>query len=171
MISIVHSQELQEHLETHIHDGTTVAASLFEGGRLAYPERKRLEYELNFVEPYTLDLEARVIVGLPKPIAACVRYLARVATENHRGHDETLDLLWDAHSSWGGTDPSLDRLAAALVAIADQSKSEKNELVERAALALVAYLHSQGFPPNERGLEELWDGAPPACVGLGMVDL
>jgi len=170
-ISVRHSPQLQHHLETYDVDGATVASVLFEGGRLAYPERKRLEHELSYVEPYTLELECRVICGLPKPIAASIRYLARLATEKHRDHDPTLDLLWEAHSAWDGSEPSIDRLVAALVAIEDAAGSTGNELTVRAALVLVGYLHTQGLPPTVDGLEELWDGAAPACVGLCLVDL
>jgi hypothetical protein len=172
MLTVRTNTELLNHLTEFVHDGATVSSLLFEGGRLSYPGRKEIEYQLGYVEPYTLELEARVIEGLPKKMEAAIRFLA--AESDHlllSGDDATLELLWKAHSSWTGG-ISLDRLVAALVVVsyAIDGRTLSSD-VERAAEMLVRGLHSLGFPPNEAGLEELFDGAPPACVGLGMVEL
>ena len=37
-----------------------------------------------------------------------------------------------------------------------------------AAMAFACWID---FPPSSDALEELFDGAPPACIGLGMVDI
>lgn len=169
MISVRTNPELRKHLETFEVDGATVDSLLFEGGRLSYPGRKEIEYQLGYVEPYTLDLEARVIEGIAPKMAAAIRVLA----DGAKGmvFDPTLELLWAAHSSWRGG-ISLDRLVAALVMVefALDGRTLDPDL-ERAAEILVKGLHTIGFPPTEAGLEELFDGAPPACVGLGLVDL
>jgi hypothetical protein len=35
----------------------------------------------------------------------------------------------------------------------------------------VTGLQAEGFPPSSSALEEICDGAVPACVGLGLVDI
>lgn len=172
MITVRTNVELMQHLSTFVHDGATVDSLLFEGGRLSYPGRKEIEYQLGYVEPYTLELEARVIEGLPKKLAAAIRILSAAASQLALD-DPTLELLWKAHGSWSGG-ISLDRFVAALVVVeyaTDDRNCTVNEDVVMAAEALIIGLHSLGFPPTELGLEELFDGAPPACVGLGLVEL
>jgi hypothetical protein len=171
MITVRTNKELLEHLRTHQIDGGTVEALLFEGGRLSYPGRKEIEYQLGYTEPYTLDFEARVIEGISPRLASVIRFLADHATAG--ASDPTLELLWQAHASWR-EGISLDRLVAALVCVEmarDDRAALFNDDVINAAEMLVRGLHSIGFPPTELGLEELFDGAPPACVGLGLVDL
>jgi hypothetical protein len=89
--------------------------------------------------------------------------------------DPTLELLWGAHGAWARRGISLDRLVAALVAVEmlrpKDSFSAMEKILEEASVILVTGLHQLGFPPTHEGLEELFDGAPPACVGLGLVDL
>lgn len=173
MISVRTKPELVEHLSNFLFDGATVGSLLFDGGRLAYPGRKEIEYQLGYTEPYTLELEARVLEGISPKMAACIRFLADEATSNLTGTDPTLELLWKAHSSWRAG-ISLDRLVAALVMVeyaTDDRSVLMSEDVVRAAELMIKGLHTVGFPPNEAGLEELFDGAPPACVGLGLVDL
>ena len=181
MIRVHHSDALMLHLETFEDDGATVASLLFDGGRLSYPERQHMEYQLGFSEPYTLYHEARVMTGMgPQWNAAC-RFLARLATRKSAGHDPTLDLLWTAHDAFShlsnpAEDPALDRLIAALVTIHDARKLERRDgtgagTLVRAGEILIRGLHSQGFPPSSAALEELCDGAMPACVGLGMIDI
>jgi hypothetical protein len=172
MIVIRTNTELLDHLRSFVHDGATVDSLLFEGGRLAYPGRREIEYQLGYVEPYTLELEARVIEGLPKKVSSAIRVLADAARALAMS-EPTLDLLWAAHSSWR-EGVSLDRLVAALVMVeyaTDDRSWIVDEDVQRAAEILIRGLHSTGFPPTDEGLEELFDGAPPACVGLGLVDL
>jgi hypothetical protein len=41
----------------------------------------------------------------------------------------------------------------------------------RACEVLIMGLQREGFPPSGDSLEELCDGAVPACVGLGIVDI
>ncbi len=176
MIAVRKSQELFNHLMDWHVDEATVGTVLFDnGGRLSYPGRKELEYQLSMEEPYTLDLESRTIDGLPPKVNAAIRFLAREATHLVFGEDDTLDLLWEAHSAYHRRPtegPSLDRLVAALVMV--QKALEQTEVdvnVAEACVVLISGLHAAGFPPTEEGLEELFDGAPPACVGLGLVEL
>lgn len=174
MIAIRTSLVLLEHLRSHELDGATVASALFDGGRLSYPGRKDIEHQLGYTEPYTLELEARVIEGMPPRTVASVRYLAYIATEAHRGFDLTLDLLWGTHHAYHNRKegPSLDRLVAALVAIEDLRLHDiSDEAASVAASRVILHLHTIGLPPTKEGLEELFDGADPACVGLGMVQL
>lgn len=172
MVTVRTNLELLEHLKSFTQDGATVESLLFEGGRLSYPGRKEIEYQLGYVEPYTLELEARVLEGLSPRVAAAIRILADEA-QGLAMIDPTLELLWAAHGAWRGG-ISLDRLVAALVMV-EYATDDRSVLfsddVTRAAELLVQGLHSMGFPPNQHSLEELFDGAAPACVGLGLVDL
>lgn len=185
-LSVRHSANLQRHLETFEHDGATVASVLFEGGRLAYPGRKDIEYELGSPEPYTLEHESRVIDGLPLPVQAAVRVLSKTLRRwlQLSGElDPTLELLWSSHEAYiggpdrGGGEISVDRLVAALTMV--QSLAERQPqpadtfvmALEDAAVALIRGLEALGFFPSSESLEELFDGAPPACVGLGMIDI
>lgn len=176
MIVVRPNLKLMEHLRTFEYDGATVDSLLFEGGRLAYPGRKEIEHKLGYIEPYTLELEARVIEGLPKKMSAAIRLLSREAVstpgplaEDHL--DPTLELLWMAHGAWND-EVSLDRLVAALVMVEYATRvGPLDPNVEMAAEVLVRGLHALGFPPTHEGLEELFDGAPPACIGLGLVEL
>ncbi len=182
MIVVRPNQKLMEHLRTYEYDGATVDSLLFEGGRLAYPGRKEIEHQLGYIEPYTLELEARVIEGLSPKMVAAIRLLSREAmcipgplkVWSHDDADPTLELLWMAHGSWDGA-PSFDRLVAALVMIEYTLEAGPqgtfDPMIEMAAEVLVRGLHKLGFPPTHEGLEELFDGAPPACVGLGLVEL
>jgi hypothetical protein len=173
MLTVRTNNELLNHLQAFDHDGATVDSLLFEGGRLSYPGRKEIEYQLGYVEPYTLDLEARVIEGMSKKMAASIRLLSREAMSRRwfKDLDPTLELLWMAHGAWHDG-VSLDRLVAALVMV-DYAMNERtfDSDIEKACEVLVQGMYSLGFPPTEAGLEELFDGAPPACVGLGLVEL
>lgn len=173
MIEVVMCPVLFEHLRTWEHDSTTVEAALFHDGRLLYPGRWDVEDHLGAQDPYTLAHEARVLVGLGARPSAAVRLLAREATERHAHEDPTLELLWLSHGSAGGLrGTSLDRLVAALVAINELTLGLWwDEAAVMAAQVLVADLHGLGFPPTREGLEELFDGAEPACVGLDLVEL
>lgn len=180
-VSVRTNPKLLEHLRQWEHDGATVDSLLFEGGRLSYPGRKEIEYQLGYTEPYTIELEARIVEGISPRFAAAVRMLAN-NVKLCEELDPTLELLWSAHSSWSANGISLDRLVAALVMIQIMQDGERdnhlsaieacqNVDLNRAAVILVKGLHSFGLPPTQLGLEELFDGAPPACVGLGLVDL
>lgn len=173
MIAVRTNPSLLEHLSTFEVDGATVDSLLFEGGRLSYPGRKEIEYELGYADPYTLQLEARVVEGLTKPMRAAIRLLSREAISRRwfKELDPTLELLWMSHGAWHDG-VSLDRLVSALVMV-DYAMNERtfDEDIERACEVLVRGLHSCGFPPDRESLEELFDGAPPACVGLGLVEL
>lgn len=171
-LTVKHNPKLAEHLSTYEVDGATVESVLFEGGRLAYPGRKEIEYHLGYEEPYTLALEARVIEGLSPRLATVIRFLADEAKELAMD-DPTLELLWKSHSSWRDG-ISLDRLVAALVMVqyaTDDRSAVMSDDVIKSAEMLVRGLHTIGFPPSGDALEELFDGAPPACVGLGLVEL
>lgn len=168
--------ELLEHLRSFQQDGATVESLLFEGGRLSYPGRREIEYQLGYVEPYTLELEARVIEGLPPRMIAAIRVLAQFARTIPNDDwsteiDPTLELLWLSHEAWDRNGISLDRLVAALVGVNFAMNNKQDDVIEDAAAILVRGMHSLGFPPTHEGLEELFDGAPPAAVGLGLVDL
>lgn len=188
MISVRHSPKLQQHLETFQHDGATVASSLFDGDRLSYPGRREIEYETGEPEPYTLWHESRVIDGLPENVQAAVRVLSKTLRrwlQLSGDLDPTLELLWASHEAYiagptrGGGEISLDRLVAALAMVQalhdrDPSLDQVDDFVvalEDAALLLVTGLEAWGFFPSSEALEELFDGAPPACVGLGLVDI
>jgi hypothetical protein len=182
MIRVHSSPALLRHLQTYEVDGTTVEDSLFIGGRLSYPGRQDIEYQLADTDPYTIMHEARVIEGLPRATIAAIKYLAGVATEAHRGIDLTLDLLWTVHGEYSNRNegPSLDRLIAALVTIQDfkdedllvgTHKNIAQTIVFKAAEEIVGTFHRIGFPLSSVGLEELFDGADPACLGLGLVEL
>lgn len=178
MISVQQSEALLSHLQTFEDDGATVASLLFEGGRLSYPERRRMEYELGFSEPYTLLHESRVLAGMgPQWNAAC-RFLARLATRKADGLDPTLDLLWASHDSFAHLDPTrpdapaLDRLIAALVTVQEaQAHDMVASVLYRACDIVISGLQVEGFPASAAALEELCDGAMPACIGLGLVDI
>lgn len=173
MITVATDQSLLEHLRTFEHDGGTVAGTLFEGGRLSYPERKELEHQLGQPEPYTLELEARTVSGLTKPMAAAVRLLCREAISRRwfPDLDPTLELLWMAHGSWtGGT--SLDRLVCAMTMVEYAMNNRTFDRdIEDACQVLVAGLYALGMPPTSEMYEELFDGAYPACAGLGLVEV
>lgn len=184
MIVVRHSPDLMQHLSSFEVDGATVASLLFDGGRLLYPGRKQLESELGYIEPYTLELEARVIEGLSKKAQEAIRLLTEhlFATTVL---DPTLEVLWGSHDAWMANGISLDRLVAALVMVerigeeqatglADRESGRRGGVDQRlvdAAYLLVQELHSLGFPPTRESLEEIFDGAEPACVGLGLVEL
>lgn len=177
MISVRHSKDLLSHLSSFEVDGATVASALFDGGRLSYPERRRMEHELSFTEPYQLEHEARVMLGMSSQWNAACRFLAKLATRKFSDSDPTLELLWTAHDAFAhltkeAGPPSLDRLVAALVIVHD---ARKHDLVAsvlfQACEVVVLGLQSEGFPPSGASLEEICDGALPACVGLGMVDI
>lgn len=180
MIQIRTSKKLLEHLKEYEFDGSTVETALFSGGRLQYPGRNDIEQQLGFADPYTLELEARVIEGMHYKAAASVRFLSRLATESiadDNSVDQTLQFIWAAHDSykWEWHNPSLDRLVAALVYI-EMVKDKKQvgfvpSIVSDAAVSLVKYMHSIGLPLTREGLEEIFDGAAPACVGLGFVEI
>lgn len=173
MIEVTTCPELMAHLQVYEVDGATVSSVLFRDGRLWYPGRWDVEDHLGSVDPYTLAHEARIVVGLGPRLDACIRLLAREATVRHADEDPTLELLWQSHGalvSPQGT--SLDRLVAALVSVQELTVGLWwDEAAVEAAIHLVAGLHALGFPPNRKGLEEIFDGAEPACVGLGMVEL
>jgi hypothetical protein len=178
MITVRQSPELLEHLRTHAVDEATVRDALFEGGRLHYPERKRLEHTLGFIEPYMLEHEARLIEGMDARWNAACIFLARIATRRHGDSDPTLGLLWESHAAFHAGNPagppSLDRLVAALVTVREAMglaiEGAPSGLV-LAVTALVTGLQAEGFPPSSSALEEICDGAVPACVGLGLVDI
>lgn len=173
MLSVKHSPGLERHLSTFEVDGITVASMLFPDGRIFYPGRRQVEQLLQGPDPYTLAHEARVVEGLYGSVVRSIWVLSAAATEMP-DLDPTLEVLWASHASsrpaTGGA-PSLDRLVAALVAVqAAREGSQRNPAVEEAAVVLVRALDSLGFPPRPPSLEELWDGAAPACVGLGLVE-
>ncbi len=179
-MNVRHSPQLQQFLSSYEVDGTTVAAALFDGGRLWYPGRRELEHALGYTEPYTLEHESRVIDELPAPVAKAIRLLARSAPSVLPELDPTLELLWEAHASWVPPSPLIvagDRLVAALVtthAISEVGSPPEQFVggeLAMAALRLITFMQSTGFPPSSAALEEIFDGAPPACVGLGLVDI
>lgn len=169
MITVKHSSELEQWLSTYEVEGQTIANVLFAGGRLSYPGRKEIEIQLGETEPYTLTHEARVIYGLPKNVENAIKLLADLAFEY--ADDPTLEMLWDAHSAYR-KEISLDRLVAALVGVnIVSSNSETGVSLASSCLTLVSFLNSAGFPPSSIALEEICDGAMPACVGLNLVDV
>lgn len=181
MIFVHFSEPLFLHLKSFEVDDATVASSLFDGGRLSYPERRRMEYELGFSEPYTLEHECRVLKGMTSRWNSAVRFLSRLATKKASNTDLTLDLLWTSHDQFShltadAGDQSLDRLIASLVTVKDalnisyQANHPSGTLV-RACEIVVRGLHAEGFPCTSESLEEICDGAVPACVGLGLVDI
>lgn len=177
MILVYPSESLLLHLQSFEVDGATVASSLFDGGRLSYPERRRMEYELGFSEPYLLEHECRIIDGMTPQWNAACRFLARLATRRVTEVDPTLDLLWASHDAFAHSmrdagSPALDRLVAALVTIQDARKHDLvTSVLYRACEIVIRGLQSEGFPPSCLALEEICDGAVPACVGLGMIDI
>jgi len=180
MLTVKFSSELHAHLSSFLVDGASVGDVLFEGGRLAYPGRKDIEYQLGYTEPYTLELEARIVEGFSPAVNAAIRFLAAIATDVHSSEEETLRLLWESHREYSleqsraGREegPALDRLVAALVTIEDARQAgSTDQIIIAAASALIKALHIAGIPPTPAGLEELFDGADPACVGLGLVEI
>lgn len=172
MITVAVSLELLQHLKTFEHDGTTVAASFFEGGRLSYAGRNEMEFQLKYVEPYTLEHEARVIAGLPNDVCAAIRLLANSAPIFIDGIDESLDVLWSCHSAWSKNGISFDRLVAAMVTTQIIMSSDvEGSLLEDATIAFIEGMRKVGFPLTKEMFEELCDGAEPACVALGMVEI
>lgn len=172
-VSVVVDSTLLAHLQTWQHDGATVASSLFADGRLSYPGRDYVEEQLGAPDPYTLAHEARVIRGLGARAEAAVRILSWEANRRHASDDPTLELLWLAHESAGPLEGiSPDRLVAALVSVQELTSGHWWDMEAGcAAQVLVEDLTALGFPPTQEGLEELFDGAEPACVGLGLVQL
>lgn len=172
-VTVQPDRSLLEHLRTFEHDGATVASALFEGDRLTYPGRRELEFQLGVPEPYTLELEARTVGGLPRPMNAAIRLLCREAISRRwfPDLDPTLELLWMAHGAWhGGT--ALDRLVCALVMVEYAMNNRTfDDDIEEASVILVRGMHSLGLPPSSESLEEIFDGAWPACVGLGLVEV
>jgi hypothetical protein len=174
-LSVRFSPALRGHLERFEVDGATVASLLFEGGRLQYHARRDVERLIGHADPYTLEHEARAVRGLNSRMEAAVRFLGREALSRQwfPEMEPTLELLWRSHAAWVSQEgPSLDRIAAALV-MTEYAHNNRtfNDDIERASELLVSGLHSLGFPPTLEGLEELFDGAYPACVGLGLVEL
>jgi hypothetical protein len=174
-LTVRQSPTLLEHLRTYQVDGATVESALFAGGRLQYPGRKEIEQELGYSDPYTLELESRVIDGFFQSISASIRFLSAEATAGLRGVDDTLDLLWGSHAAYPrriNEGPSLDRLVAALVMVEEaRSGRQAGADIEYASAVLVRGLTAAGFPAGRRALEEICADAPPACVGLGMVEI
>jgi hypothetical protein len=172
-VSVIVSQALLDHLQTWDHDGATVSSALFGDGRLVYPGRDHVEHQMGAPDPYTLAHEARVIVGLGARAEAAIRLLAWEANRRHSNDDPTLELLWLSHESARSLEgPSPDRLVAALVSVQELSSGAWwDPEAGVAAQVLVEELTRLGFPPSHEGLEELFDGAEPACVGLGLVQL
>lgn len=149
----------------------------FQGGRLSYPGRKDLEAEMGGLDPYTISHEARTAKGLPIDLTAAVRFLARQVTLAFGESDPRLGLLWGVHDefSYGLAEPgevSLDRFVGALVGVEQVRRGHgvTPESLEAAEVVLMG-MHSLGLPPTHLGLEELFDGAFPACVGLGIVEI
>lgn len=173
MVQVLIDPTLFDHLQTWSHDGATVASALFQDGRIYYPGRWDVENHIGDVDPYTLGHEARVVVGLGPKAEAAIRLLSREVTRRHAEEDGTLELLWLSHESAGPLlGASLDRLVAALVAVHELTVGiwwDQEAAV--AAEVLVAEMTNAGFPPTRESMEELMDGAEPACVGLGLVEL
>lgn len=174
-IVIRQSETLLHHLRTFEVDGATIDSALFEGGRLNFPGRQQNEQQLGFADPYTIEMEARTIDGFFQSISTSISFLAREATKLFRGEDPTLDLIWEVHDAYvrqGGEGPSLDRLVAALVMVQHVLDNDTDdEDVKYACAVMINGLTAVGFPPTERSLEEIWDGAAPACVGLNLVTI
>lgn len=174
------SDHLLAHLSAYHHDGSSVAEALFAGGRLCYPGRHHVEQQLGCPDPYGLGHESRVLEGPGVP-AAQIRLLAGLATDRAAGIDPTLDLLWHAHRSHRvtGEGPSLDRLVASLVALRalhdalwepGRDRCFWPALLEAGA-GLYGWMQAEGLPPSEHALEEICDGAMPACIGLNLVEI
>ena len=179
-ITLKVSSTLLSHLMTYEVDGGSVGTLLFEaGGRLSYPGRADLERLMGYPEPYTLEHECRTVQGLSKKTASAIRFLAGAATLKFKGFDPTLDMLWGVHDAYSPEEregPSVDRVVAALVMVEHVSSEHQVLLavsndVYLAALLLVQGMHAAGFPPTQAGLESLFDGAEPACCGLGLVEI
>lgn len=166
-------QLLLEHLQTYQVDGASVASALFREGRLWYPSRWEVEDLMQAPDPYTLGHEARVISGLPAPVVSSINLLSWQATQRHAHRDPTLELLWLSHGSLvSPLGPSLDRLVAALVTVEELTEGLWwDDAAYEAMEVLVDGLNRLGFPPTRAALEEIFDGADPACVGLGLVEL
>lgn len=177
-LRVSHSPVLEKHLSTFEVDGTTVEGALFSDGRLMYPGRQGLEQIMHAAEPYTLWHEARVVEGFFGSINQAIWLLAEQATEVP-DLDPTLEVLWRSHAAARGIGlaasplaPSLDRLVAALVTVQRLSElAEPERALADAAIVFVRGLTAAGFPASAAALEEIWDGAAPACVGLVLVDI
>lgn len=168
--------KLLEHLRFFAVDGCTVGGSLFDGSnRLTYPGRNELERELKFVEPYTLEHEARVVIGMPRQLEDAIRTLANNVWYMVPDVEPTLELLWAAHSAWSQNGISLDRIVAAQVTLqAVVSSGDRADVPEQmydASMEFIEGMRKLGFPLRREALEELFDGADPACIGLGLVEL
>lgn len=171
-LTVRQSPTLLEHLKSHEIDGATVAGVLFEGGRLQYPGRQQVEQLLQESDPYTLELESRVVDGFYSSIEAAIRFLAKEATACVAFEEPTLDLLWGSHNAYRPPPregPSLDRLIAALCMVERARSIGDDREVDHAAAILIRGLNSAGFPASVAALDEIWEDAPPACVGLGIV--
>lgn len=171
-LRVSHSLPLERHLRSFEVDGTTVEATLFSDGRLMYPGRHDVEQTMQAAEPYTLWHEARVIEGFFGSIYKAIWVLSDAATELP-DLDPTLEVLWRSHAAARPLNlaPSLDRLVAGLVMVEWLRAGRVNGPWDDAAVTLVRAMGAAGFPPSANALEEIWDGAAPACVGLGLVEL
>ena len=173
-LRVTHSPRLMEHLSKFEVDGTTVEASLFADGRLTYPGRHDIEQTMLAPEPYTLWHEARVIEGLFESISSAIWKLSALVSSAD-DLDPTLEVLWRSHSNAEQlkVPPSLDRLVAAMVAVEKlkSSRQPSGDPMGEAAYVMVRGFAAAGFPLSAAAMEELWDGAAPACVGLGLVDI
>jgi hypothetical protein len=173
-LTISHSPPLEKHLSEFEVDGATVASVLFADGRLMYPGRHDVEQTMQAADPYTLWHEARVVGGLFGSISKAVWDLALAAGELP-DLDPTLDLLWRSHAAAQAllsSGPSLDRLVAALVMVESLRRSGRGpRALDDSAIVLVRAMAAAGFPASATSLEEIWDGAAPACVGLGLVEI
>lgn len=173
-LRVTHSPKLMEHLAKFEVDGTTVEATLFADGRLMYPGRHDIEQTMKAPEPYTMWHEARVIEGLFESISTAIWKLSAFVSSAD-DLDPTLEVLWRSHANSEGLriPPSPDRLVAAMVAIEKlkDSRRPSGDHLDEAAYVLVRGFAAAGFPLSANALEEIWDGAAPACVGLGLVDI
>lgn len=177
-LSVKTDASLLSHLKEFDVDGSTVESALFAGGRLTYPGRRDLEMQLGFDEPYTIGHEARVVIGLPPPLCKTIRLLANNALFVPDDIDPTLHLLWSSHSAWSSNGISLDRIVAAAVMVEyvlesglEQLPEQRLAVLEEHSLRMIDDMRKAGFPLTRRSLEELFDGADPACVGLNLVEL
>jgi len=174
-LTIRHSAPLQAHLEGFQVDGATVQSVLFPDGRLMYPRRVEVERDLMAQDPYQIWHESRVVEGFALSVRASIRLLSAEATERLADGDQTLELLWRSHAAFAADSdegPSFDRIVAALVMVRElvDTSAPSSDLSEAAAV-FIRGLYLMGFPPHRVSMEELWDGAAPACVGLNLVSL
>lgn len=172
-LRVSHSEPLERHLSSYEFDGSTVEAALFSDGRLMYPGRHDVEQTMRAAEPYTLSHEARVIEGFYGSIVRSIWVLSEAAADLP-DLDPTLELLWQTHSAARRLNqpPSLDRLVAALVMVERiRGGGRAADPLGDAAYVLVRAMAAAGFPVSASALEEIWDGAAPACVGLDLVEI